>query len=274
MVETVHNGEQAAHQLPAVTLRVAVGSTLFNLLFYALTVVYLVAAFPALLLPRQAMQSVAKAWGRSALWLLRICCGITVEWHGRDRIPKGAVIVASKHQSMWETFALITLLADFAIVVKRELFFLPLFGWYMAKAQMIPLHRKGGVATMRAFLRRARGELQRGRQILIFPEGTRRAVGAAPEYKPGIAILYAASRAPCLPVAHNSGLVWPRRSFWRHPGVVRVEFLDLIPPGLAQDQFLDRLKEDIETATNRLIESAPAIAVGVVHDQPGRECAS
>ncbi len=259
MVETVHSRHQAAGSLRrgSLTLGVAVRSIVFALLFYALTVIYLLATFPALLLPRQAMQSVAKSWGRSSLWLLRVVCRITVEWHGLDRIPKGAAIVASKHQSMWETFALITRLDDFAIVVKRELFFLPLFGWYMAKAQMIPLDRKGGVATMRAFLRRARNELGRGRQILIFPEGTRRAVGAAPAYKPGIAILYAASRVPCLPVAHNSGLVWPRRSFWRHPGVVRVEFLDPIPAGLAQDEFFDRLRTDIETATDRLIATAP-----------------
>ena len=208
------------------------------------------------------------------MWLLRVICGITVEWHGLDRLPKGALIVAAKHQSMWETFALITLLADFAIVVKRELFFLPLFGWYMAKAQMIPLDRKGSVAAMRAFLRRARVELERDRQILIFPEGTRRAVGAPPAYKPGVAILYAATHAACLPVAHNSGLVWPRRSFWRYPGVVRVEFLDPIPPGLKQDQFFNRLKEDIETATNRLMESAPAAAARADQNQPGARCHS
>jgi 1-acyl-sn-glycerol-3-phosphate acyltransferase len=228
-------------------------STVFNLLFYLITVTYLIAALPAVLMPRHAMLGVAKIWGRTNLWLLRLICGITVEWRGLDRIRKGPLLVASKHQSTWETFALIPLFADPTFIVKRELFFMPIFGWYMWTAGMIPIDRRGGAPAVAAMMRRAIRELGRGRQIIIFPEGTRRAVGAEPAYKFGVARLYAQTGAACLPIALNSGLIWPRRSWRRHPGVVRVEILEPIPPGLEPEQFFARLMHTIETANARLM---------------------
>jgi 1-acyl-sn-glycerol-3-phosphate acyltransferase len=232
-------------------------SIVFNLLFYLITIIYLIAALPAVLMPRHAMLGVAKIWGRTNLWLLRLVCGITVEWRGLDHIPKGPLLVASKHQSTWETFALIPLFADPTFIVKRELFFMPIFGWYMWTAAMIPINRRGGPPAVAAMMRRAIRELGRGRQIIIFPEGTRRAVGAEPAYKFGVARLYAQTGAACLPIALNSGLIWPRRSFRRHPGVVRVEILELIPPGLEPDQFFARLMHAIETASARLLAEGP-----------------
>jgi 1-acyl-sn-glycerol-3-phosphate acyltransferase len=228
-------------------------SVVFNLFFYLITVIYLIAALPAVLLPRHAMLGVAKVWGRTNLWLLRVICGVTVEWRGIEKIPKGPLLVASKHQSTWETFALISLFADPTFIVKRELFWVPVFGWYMWTADMIPIDRRGGPPAVAAMIQRAIRELGRGRQIIIFPEGTRRAVGAEPAYKFGVARLYAQTGAACLPIALNSGLVWPRRSLRRYPGVVRVEILDLIPPGLHPDEFFARLECEIETATARLI---------------------
>jgi 1-acyl-sn-glycerol-3-phosphate acyltransferase len=228
-------------------------SVVFNLFFYLITVIYLIAALPAVLLPRHAMLGVAKVWGRTNLWLLRVICGVTVEWRGIEKIPKGPLLVASKHQSTWETFALISLFADPTFIVKRELFWVPVFGWYMWTADMIPIDRRGGPPAVAAMIQRAIRELGRGRQIIIFPEGTRRAVGAEPAYKFGVARLYAQTGAACLPIALNSGLVWPRRSLRRYPGVVRVDILDLIPPGLHPDEFFARLECEIETATARLI---------------------
>ena len=233
-------------------------SLVFNLLFYLITVIYMIAAFPAVLLPRHAMLGVAKIWGRTHLWLLRRICGITVEWRGLDHIPKGPLLVASKHQSTWETFALIPLFADPTFIVKRELFFVPIFGWYMWTADMIPINRRGGAPALAAMMRRAVRELGRGRQIIIFPEGTRRAVGAEPAYKFGVARLYAQTGAACLPIALNSGLVWPRRSWRRQPGVVRVEILEVIPPGLEPQQFFAQLMHTIETASARLIAEGSA----------------
>jgi len=231
-----------------------VRSIVFNVLFYVTTVIYLIGGVPLVVLPARAMVGLAKFWGRTTLWYLRVICGTKVEWRGLDKIPRGALIVACKHQSTWETCALVTLFADPTYIVKRELMWLPLFGWYMRKAGMIAIDRGGGARAGAAMMARARREFRRGRQIIVFPEGTRRAAGAEPVYKPGVATLYAATGAPCLPVALNSGLVWPRHSFLRHPGTVRVEFLNVIPPGLRKAEFLARLQREIETATARLID--------------------
>ena len=242
---------RAAHWTTAAS--VVVRSILFNAAFYLTLAIYLIIALPTLLLSRRALFVLVNSWARTNLRLLKITCGISVEWRGREKIPHGPLIVAAKHQSLWETFALIPLFADPTFIVKRELMWIPLFGWYVWKADMIPIDRRRGAQAIVRMTQRARFEAARGRQIIIFPEGTRRAAGAPPAYKQGVSRLYAATGAPCLPIALNSGLVWPRRSFRRYPGVVRVEILEPIPPGLDPGQFFDRLRNDIETATARLI---------------------
>ncbi|HEV2956756.1 MAG TPA: lysophospholipid acyltransferase family protein [Xanthobacteraceae bacterium] len=228
-------------------------SILFNILFYLNLLVYFIAAIPSFFLPYRVVVAFAKAWGRTNLWLVRAVCGIDVEWIGLEKIPKGPLIVASKHQSLWETFGLLTLFRDPTFIVKRELMWIPFFGWYIWKARMIPVNRGARTLALADMTARARVELQRDRQLIIFPEGTRRAPGAEPAYKFGVAHLYAETGVPCLPVALNSGLVWPRRKFLRYPGTVRVEILDPIPPGLGRAEFFERLKTDIETATARLV---------------------
>ncbi len=228
-------------------------SLVFNLLFYLNLAILLCVALPTLLMPRRAVLAMAKAWGRSTLWLLRVVCRIEVEWRGLDKIPPGGIIVAAKHQSTWETFALVTLFPDPTFILKRELMWIPLFGWCTWRGGMIPVDRGRGKAALAAMTRHARRALADGRQIVIFPEGTRRPAGAEPKYKFGIAHLYAECGAACVPVALNSGLFWPRRRFLRFPGTVRVEFLDPIPPGLDRDAFFAKLQHDIETATARLI---------------------
>ena len=228
-------------------------SVLFNILFYLNLLVYLIAAFPTFFFPYHAVVVLAKAWGRTNLWLLRVVCGIDVAWSGLEKIPPGPLIVASKHQSSWETFALLTLFADPTFIVKRELMWIPFFGWYIWKARMIPVDRGAGTQALVLMTEKARVELQHDRQLVIFPEGTRRAIGAEPAYKFGVAHLYAEIGVPCLPVALNSGLAWPRRKFLRYPGTVRVEILDPIPPGIARGEFFQRLRSDIEQATARLV---------------------
>ena len=228
-------------------------SLIYNVLFYVLLVLWMLVAVPTFLLPRRIFMRVAKAWARSNIWLMSLICHIKVEYRGVEKIPKGPLIVASKHQSMWETFALLQFFDAPLFIYKRELGWIPFFGWYLMKSGMIGVDRDGGMRSLMEMARRAPKEIRSGRQLIIFPEGTRRAAGAAPAYKFGVARLYAATGAPCLPVALNSGLVWPRRSFLRHPGVVRVEILDPIPPGLAPDALFARLQHDIETATARLL---------------------
>jgi 1-acyl-sn-glycerol-3-phosphate acyltransferase len=232
-----------------ITLR----SILFNPLFYLNLAILLIAAIPTLLMPRWAIIGIAKLWGRTTLWLLRLVCGIGVEWRGLEKIPPGGILVAAKHHSTWETFALLTLFPDPAYVIKRELTWIPFFGWYAKHGGMIPVDRGAGKSALADMTASARAALAQGRQIIIFPEGTRRAAGAEPKYKFGIAHLYAEAGVPCVPVALNSGLFWPRRRFLRFPGTIRVEFLDPILPGLERNAFFAKLQEDIETATARLI---------------------
>jgi 1-acyl-sn-glycerol-3-phosphate acyltransferase len=236
-------------------------SILFNLVFYLVLFVYLIAAMPTLVMPRAALLAMVKNWSRVNLWLLKVICNIGCEFRGLENIPRGAALVASKHQSMWETFALITVLDDPAYILKRELLWIPFFGWCAAKAEMIPVDRGKRSQALAAMTERARRETARGREIIIFPEGTRRAPGAEPRYKFGVAFLYTELGVPCVPVALNSGLFWPRRSFRRYPGVVRVEFLPPIPPGLDRQAFYDRLQHEIETKTAELVAMGQRTAI-------------
>jgi len=229
-------------------------SILFNIAFYLNTAILLVVALPTFFMPFWGIVEIARLWGRINLWLLRVIAGVKIEVRGREKIPQGPLLVASKHQSAWETFTLVTLFPNPVFILKRELQWIPLFGWFTIKGRMVPVDRGGGAAALRAMTARARYELMQNRQLIIFPEGTRRAAGAEPRYKFGVAHLYAGAGVPCLPVALNSGLFWPRRSLLRYPGTVVVEFLDVIPAGLPQNEFFARLQDEIETATALLIE--------------------
>jgi 1-acyl-sn-glycerol-3-phosphate acyltransferase len=228
-------------------------SIVFNILFYLNTLILLIAALPTFFLPYRAIIWVAKTWGRINLILLRVVAGIKIEIRGLEKIPKGALLVAAKHQSAWETFALLPLFDSPVFIVKRELQWLPIFGWLMIKGRMVPVDRSAGSRALIAMTERARIELADNRQLIIFPEGTRRAAGAEPRYKHGVAHLYAEEGVPCVPIALNSGLFWPRRSILRIPGTVVMEILEPIQPGLSKEEFLERLKDGIETATERLI---------------------
>ena len=228
-------------------------SVVFNVLFYLNVVVHVIGGLPAFLMPRWATIAIAKSWGRTSNVLLRAVCGITVDYRGLEKIPKGALIVASKHQSVWETFTLVALLDDPTYILKRELTWIPFFGWYLIRGGMIAVDRGARGRALASMMEGARKALADGRQIIIFPEGTRRAPGAEPSYKYGVVHLYSETATPCVPVALNSGLYWPRRKFLRYPGTIRLEVLDPIPPGLDKEAFAGRLKHDIETATARLI---------------------
>lgn len=232
-------------------------SFIFNIVFYLTLVLYLLVALPTLVMPRRAVIQVAKHWGRTSLWLLRVICNLKYEFVGVEKIPPGPLICASKHQSLWETFALLPLFDDPTFILKRELMWIPLFGWCTWKGGMIAVDRGAGSQALADMTARARVEIRGGRQLIIFPEGTRRPPGAEPKYKFGVAHLYDKIGVPCVPVALNSGLFWRRRSFLRYPGTVRVVVGDPIPPGLDMQVFFNRLQQEIETAT------APLIAQGV-----------
>ncbi len=231
-------------------------SLIFNALFYLNTLVWLLIGLPTFFLPYRGTIWVAKSWGRINVTLLRVA-GIKFELRGREKIPAGALIVASKHQSAWETFALLPLFDNPLFILKRELEWIPFFGWLLIKGRMVPVNRGAGTQALVEMTERARIELARVRQLIIFPEGTRRPAGAEPRYKYGVAHLYAAAGVPCLPVALNSGVFWPRRrSLMLKPGTVVVEILDPIMPGLDKDVFFKRLQDVIEPASARLIAEA------------------
>ena len=237
-------------------------SLIFNALFYVNITIRMIVALPTILLPYSFLHGVLRRYASSTLWFLRVVCGTKVEWRGREKLPAGPCIVACKHQSLWETFALFMLLPDPTYVLKRELMWLPLFGWLATKARMIPIDRGSHTKALASMTAAARREAARGRQIVIFPEGTRRPPGAKPRYLPGVAFLYAELGLPCVPIALNSGLFWPRRSVRRHPGTVLVEVLDPIPPGLEKREFLVRLQNATEQATARLVAEGERSAHG------------
>lgn len=231
-------------------------SLLFVALFYVTTALFVVLCSPLLFGPRRWAMAALALHARTELFLLKHIAGTDMEVRGIDKLPKGPCLVAAKHQSAWETFALTPLFRDPALLMKRELFWIPFHGWFSHKFRMIPVNRNKGPAALRRMLREAKDRIAAGREIIIFPEGTRRPPGAPPDYKTGVVLLYEALQVPCVPVALNSGVFWPRRSLRRYPGTIVVEFLDPIPPGLPKAEFLSRLQTSIETAADRLLAEA------------------
>ncbi len=231
-------------------------SIAFALIFYVNTAVFLLLGSPLLLGPRRWAMMGLKAHAHASLWWLKVIVGTKLEVRGREHLPTGAVLVAAKHQSAWDTFALITLFRDPAMVMKAELGWIPLYGWFSHKFRHIFVQRERGPSALKRLIRDARDRAAEGREIVIFPEGTRRAPGAPPDYKPGVVALYEALGLPCVPLALNSGLFWPRRRWNRFPGTIVVEFLPPIPPGLPRAAFRGALQSAIETATGRLVTDA------------------
>jgi 1-acyl-sn-glycerol-3-phosphate acyltransferase len=225
-------------------------SALFMVWFVVLTLVMGILFLPLLVGPRKAAAWMARQWARASLWGLKIFCGTGMRVMGAA--PDGGVLVASKHMSMWDTLALYVVLDDPAIVLKRGLLYIPFYGWYLWKATAIAIDRSAGADALRHMARHASAVLAEGRPILIFPEGTRKKPGAAPDYKPGVAGLYGIFKVACVPVALDSGRYW--QGFTKLPGTISLEFLEPIPPGLRRVAFMPLLQERIETATDALLK--------------------
>ena len=241
-----------AWQAPLLWLR----SLAFNAGWYLGTAVIAIAGLPFLLAPRRWVI----AWAR--LWIVFVCggcaspAGSPIASSAVENLPAGPAIIACKHQSSWETLAFTLLFDDIAIVLKRELLFIPVVGWAMARAGNIAVARGDGTSALRGLVKQARAVIAEGRSIVIFPEGTRVAPGDRRPYQVGTAALYRQLGVPVVPVALNSGLFWGRRQWIKRPGVLTLEILPPIAPGLSREAFMQTLRERIEGATARLVKNS------------------
>ena len=231
-------------------------STLFNLYLWSWTAIIATLGVPLLCFaPPQIVAYVNFAWSKGVLLGLRVLCNIRHEITGLEHIPAdGTAIFASKHQSAWDTVIFLSILRRPIYVLKRELLYLPFYGWYLKTSGMIAVNRKAGASAMRSMIKQAKKRLEQGRPMVIFPEGTRTHIGEKKPYQPGIAALYGHEEitAPLIPVALNSGKYWARNAYIKKPGVIKLEFLPAIDKGLKKREFLAKLEETIETASEKL----------------------
>jgi 1-acyl-sn-glycerol-3-phosphate acyltransferase len=227
-------------------------SLLFNIAFWLVIAVLGLCALPFTLLYPPLAFPVSRLWASTTLLLLRLFCGITYEVHGREYIPTGPALVASKHQSAWDTVIFWMVLPRPIYVLKKELIYLPIFGWYLLFLKSIHIDRKSGGKAVKRMLRQAADRIRDKSQIVIFPEGTRIAPGAASIYHPGVAAMYQHLDVPLVPVALNSGYYWSKNAFVKRPGKIIIEFMPPIMPGLKSREFLAKLQETIDSKSAEL----------------------
>jgi 1-acyl-sn-glycerol-3-phosphate acyltransferase len=224
-------------------------SLLFNTVFWIWTVGMHVLGLVVMLAPRPVFMAAGRVWLGGVVVLARVIAGIGYEVRGRENIPTTPCIVAAKHQSAWDTFALPVLLDLPTFVLKKELMQIPLFGWYLRRYGAVPVDRKAGAKALRGMLRSAEAEMARGRSVVIFPEGTRVPPGETRAYHPGVAALYRDLNVPIVPITLNSGWFWGRRRFRKSPGTIVIDVRPAIPTGLSRREVMDRLARALETPT-------------------------
>jgi len=240
---------------------ILIRSLAFQLALYLFTAIAAVLGLPLLLLPWRHTMAFGASWAAMVLKLLAWCVGLCHEVRGREHLQPGPAIIAMKHQSAWDTFAVPVVFGNAAIVFKKELMLVPFYGWYVWSAGMIAIDRKAGAAALRNLVAGGERAVKQGRSIVIFPEGTRTAPGTHRPYQPGVAALYRQLNLPVVPVALNSGLYWGRRHFLKRPGRIVLEILPPIPPGGDRRAVMAELEARIEAATARLVAAAEAATV-------------
>ncbi|MEO5805905.1 lysophospholipid acyltransferase family protein [Devosia sp.] len=237
----------------------AIRSAIFYVLFIGQTVIVAVLIGTAALVTRRRTNfswATAKYWCASNLALLRGLGGIKTVVSGLENIPPGGCIIAAKHQSDWDVFAIFPHTGRPAYIVKKELMRIPFFGWAAQSLDCIEVDRKRGAEAIPLMMAQAHAAIDRGCRIVIFPEGTRKAPLAPADYRQGVVRLYMELNVPVVPVALNSGLFWGRNSLMLWPGTAEAKFLPPIEPGLSANEFQKRLKNAIEPESNALILAA------------------
>ncbi|MBL0319128.1 MAG: 1-acyl-sn-glycerol-3-phosphate acyltransferase [Alphaproteobacteria bacterium] len=230
-----------------------VGSILFTLFLPVWTLFIGTVGAVLMLFPQHITQWVGRIWARGVLVALRYLCGITYVIKGKENLPTTPCIITSKHQSAWDTVILLAYLPQMSYIYKKELGSIPVYGQYLPRMGMIPVDRDGKMSALRDMIRRVKHQLDKGFTVVIFPEGTRTPVGEALPYQAGISALYHECHVPVIPVALNSGLFWPKKG-WKNPGCITLEFLPALAPDLTRRQFMDEMKNAIETKTAQLVD--------------------
>jgi 1-acyl-sn-glycerol-3-phosphate acyltransferase len=230
-----------------------VRSLFFTVCFYVWSVFWVLLILPLVLTPRIWMIRSWRPWVAGVVFLLRAICGIRLEFRGREFIPAKRALIAPKHQCMFDVFAQFAVLPDSCFVTKKELMWIPFFGWYAYKARMIVVDRAGQAAALRKLVADAKDRFTDERQLVIFPEGTRGEPGVAGDYKPGIAALYRELDVAVHPIATNAGVHWPAHGVLRRPGTIVYQYLEPIPAGLKRAEFMRILEDRIETASTALL---------------------
>jgi 1-acyl-sn-glycerol-3-phosphate acyltransferase len=227
-------------------------SLLFYLLLSCWTIFLGLICLPYLILSSKYLIKPVKLWIKGIFFLLENICKITHEIQGIGYFPKHAVLIASKHQSAFETLALFYYLPKSIFIHKKQLFLIPIFGQYLKKINMISIDRKGGAVTMRKMLKQTKIKTLEGFSIIIFPEGTRKKPGEKPDYKSGFVGIYKAMGTEILPIAVNSGKCWPKHTFVKKSGHIIIKILPLISSSINKKQILKDVEVTIEEATNEI----------------------
>lgn len=244
-----------------------VRSLLFNLAFYAWTAFVSIGFFPSVVY-RPLNAWVPYIWGNGMVLICRWVAGIKLEVRGLENLPERPFIIACKHQSAWETCTLSALILDAALIFKKELLYIPFYGWQIWANQNIAIDRNAGASAMRRMLRAVDRAKRDTRPIIIYPEGTRTPPDAEPDLQPGVAGIYKHSQLPVVPTALNSGLYWPRRKFLKQPGTIVVSFLPPIAPGLDRKAFMERLHTEMNQETRALVAES-RVRDNLPVDKPG-----
>ena len=210
-------------------------------------------SLPFIFLPSKFIALPAKIWIRGIFICLKYICGVTHEIRGLTNLSDEPVIIVSKHQSAFETFALYYYLKKSFFIHKKQLFYIPIFGQYLMKHNMVSIDRAGQASTMRKMITDVKKKLDSGSTIIIFPEGTRKKPRAKADYKTGFVGIYNNSKRKLQPVALNSGLFWQKGLKVIKRGHIIIEFLPQIDIGLDKKEVLNKVENSIESATNKLL---------------------